>query len=70
MSVLKNLRLKNNLTQQELANLVGCTPKYIGFLENEERTPSLNIAIKISKLFNLPIEDIFLNKKCTKCTER
>lgn len=61
MNKVKELRIKNNLSQQELSNLVGVTPKYIGFIENSERTPSLKIAKRIAEVFKLPIEDIFLN---------
>lgn len=60
MSKLKELRLQKGLSQQELAIKVNVTPKYIGFLENNERTPSLKVAKEISLVFNLPIEQIFL----------
>ncbi|CEO06000.1 DNA binding protein [[Clostridium] sordellii] len=49
------------MTQTQLGELLGVTPRYIAFLEKGERTPSLDIAFKIAKIFDTTIEDIFLN---------
>ncbi|MDU5594393.1 helix-turn-helix transcriptional regulator [Peptoniphilus rhinitidis] len=68
MNKVKDKRIEKNLTQLELANLVGVTPKYIGFIENGERNPSLQVAQKIAGVLDSTIEDIFLQSKCTKCT--
>lgn len=70
MNKLKEKRIEKNLTQLELANLVGVTPKYIGFIENGERNPSLQVAQNIAKVLGSTIDDIFLHKKCTKCTTK
>ena len=59
MNKLKKMRMDKNLTQKELADIIGVTPKYISFLENDQRKPSLNIAIKISDFFETTIEKIF-----------
>ena len=63
MSELKKLRLEKGYSQAELARLVGVTPKYIGFIENNERMPSLNVAGIIAIIFNVSIEEIFLPKR-------
>lgn len=68
MTKLKELRVESKMSQQKLAELVNVTPKYIGFLENNERTPSLKVAQDIAKVFNKQIEDIFLLNKWTICT--
>lgn len=68
LNKVKEKRLEKNLTQLELANLVGVTPKYIGFIENGERNPSLQVAQKIASALGYGIDDIFLHSKCTKCT--
>lgn len=70
MNNLKEKRIENNLTQLELANLVGVTPKYISFIENGERNPSLKVAQNIVKVLNSSLDDIFLPSKCTKCTTK
>lgn len=69
MNRVKDKRIEKNLTQLELANLVGVTPKYIGFIENGERNPSLQVAQKIAKILDSTIDDIFLRSKCTNRTK-
>ena len=50
---MKNARLENNLSQQELADKVGISREYISMIENGERNPSVNIAKKIGDLLNI-----------------
>lgn len=69
MNRVKDKRIEKNLTQLELANLTGVTPKYIGFIENGERNPSLRVAQKIAKVLDSTVDDIFLHSKCTKRTK-
>lgn len=69
LNKVKEKRLEKNLTQLELANLVGVTPKYIGFIENGERNPSLQVAQKIANVLGYGIDDIFLHPNCTQCTQ-
>lgn len=63
MSTLKNhikrYRVLNDFTQNDLATRVGVRRETIVFLEQGKYNPSLELAYKISKVFNLPIEDIF-----------
>jgi putative transcriptional regulator len=65
---IKQLRLKNNWTQQELADFVGVTRQTINALEHERYNPSLQLSIDLTKVFKkYKIEDIFIinfkNKK-------
>jgi putative transcriptional regulator len=65
---IKELRLKNNWTQQELADFVGVTRQTINALEHERYNPSLKLSIDLTKVFKkYKIEDIFIinfkNKK-------
>ena len=57
---IKELRARNNLTQSDLAKLVGVRRETIVFLEKGKYNPSLKLAYEISKVFKLRIEDIFL----------
>lgn len=68
MNRLKEYREKKSLSREQLAFELGVSGRYIAFLEQGERTPSLGTAIKIADFFGTSIEDIFLNKKCTKST--
>ncbi len=45
-----------------MAEMVGVNFQTIGYLEREEYNPSLDLALKISEVFNLPIELIFSAK--------
>ncbi|WP_196604600.1 helix-turn-helix transcriptional regulator [Pectinatus haikarae] len=68
MNKLKIIREKNNLTKQELANAIGVTVRYIAFIEQGKRTPSLEIASKIAIILNSSIDNIFISNLCTKST--
>ena len=59
-SKLKQYRQKVNLTQDELANIVGVRRETIGRLENAQYNPSLKLAVDISRAVNASIEDIFI----------
>ena len=56
---IKELRAKQNLTQLDLAKLVGVRRETIVFLEKGKYNPSLKLAHQISKVFNLSIEEVF-----------
>jgi len=58
-SKIRELRKKNKLSQEELAQAVGVTRQTITSLENEKYTASLVLAYKIAKYFKLSIEEVF-----------
>lgn len=61
---LKELRKAKKMSQQELAQLAGVRRETIVHLENNRYNPSLEMALKIAEIFQLPVEDIFqLNKE-------
>jgi putative transcriptional regulator len=47
------------MTQQELADRVGCTRQTIVLLEQERYVPSLVLALRIAQTFDQPIEAVF-----------
>ena len=57
---LKALRARHNLNQTELAKLAKVSRQTISLIEREELIPSLLIAIRIAKIFNEPVDTIFL----------
>lgn len=57
---LKRYRLLKDLTQEQLANLVGVRRETIMRLEKAQYNPSLKLAIDISRAVEAPIEEIFL----------
>ena len=56
---LKEIRASKNLSQEELANLVGVRRETIARLEKGIYNPSLKLAMDIVKVFGKPVEEIF-----------
>lgn len=56
-----NLRKKNNLSQEELAERVGVTRQTISKWELEETTPDINQAKILSKIFNVSLDELTNN---------
>ena len=48
------------MTQEELARRVGVTRQTIIAIEAGKYSPSLELAFKIARVFNVKIEDIFI----------
>ena len=57
---LKVYRAIHNLTQEQLADQVSVSRQTIIAIENNKYLPSLGLAFKIARLFNVKIEDIFI----------
>lgn len=57
---IRRLRFDHNeMTQQQLADLVGVTRQTIVSIEKGNYSPSLELAFRISRVFNLPLEEVF-----------
>ncbi len=56
------LRNEKSITRKELAEKIGVNFQTIGYLEREEYNPSLDLAFRISEIFEQPIEIIFSTK--------
>lgn len=57
---IKELRVRDNLTQVELARKVGVRRETIVFLEKGKYNPSLKLAYDIAQVFRLKIEEVFI----------
>lgn len=57
---IKELRAKQNLTQEELANKVGVRRETIVFLEQGKYNPSLKLAHDIAAVLRTKIDDLFI----------
>ena len=56
----KELRECNSMTQDKLGEMVGVSRITIISLEKGKYNPSIMLAYKIAKIFNLTIEEVFL----------
>jgi putative transcriptional regulator len=56
---IKELRVKLNITQDDLAQLAGVRRETIVFLEQGKYNPSLNLAHSVAKALKTTIDDLF-----------
>ena len=56
---LKVFRAMHDLTQESLAIKLGVTRQTVVSIENGRYDPSISLAFRIARLFNVKIEDIF-----------
>lgn len=56
---LKVLRAEHNLSQADLAEKVGVSRQTINAIETGKYDPSLLLAIKIARLFEQRVEEVF-----------
>ncbi|MCA0417541.1 MAG: XRE family transcriptional regulator [Proteobacteria bacterium] len=55
----KLLRLRGNLTLEEVAQAAGVTRGYLSKVERGLVKPSVGSALKLAKILNVPVEDLF-----------
>lgn len=57
---IRRLRFEHGeMTQEELAQRVGCTRQTIIALEQGKYVPSLALALRIARTFDVTVEDVF-----------
>jgi putative transcriptional regulator len=57
---IRELRARDNLTQSDLARMVGVRRETIVFLEKNKYNPSLKLAHDIAQVFKMRIEEVFI----------
>lgn len=63
---IKILRTAHNLTQEELADKINVSRQTVNAIESNKYLPSLGLAFKIAKLFQVKVEDIFIDEEFEK----
>jgi len=61
---LREIRARFRVSQEELAKSIGVTRQTIIAIERGKYLPSLKLALKIARYFNLRVEDIFQLEPC------
>ena len=56
---LKEYRAKIKVNQTEMGNLVGVSRRTISQIERGDYSPSVTLALKIAKVLNVSVEEIF-----------
>ena len=57
---IKELRARDGVTQEKLAQMVGVRRETIVFLEKGKYNPSLRLAYSIARVFGQTIEEVFI----------
>lgn len=60
---LKEYRAKISVNQHEMGKLVGVSRQTISQIERGDYSPSVSLALKIAKVFEVPVEEIFQYKE-------
>ena len=58
-NILKVERARLDMTQEDLANAIGVSRQTINSIEANRYVPSTVLALKISKIFGKPVNDLF-----------
>lgn len=58
-NTIKVERAKLNMTQQDLAEKVGVSRQTINSVESQKYIPSTVLALKIAKVFNTKVDELF-----------
>lgn len=58
-TTLKQVRMERNLHQEDLAIAIGSCGRTIGRIERGERNASLELALRIARYLDIPVEDLF-----------
>ena len=56
---IREIREQRGIYQDDLAAAIGFSTKTVGRIERGDRTPSAEFILRISKYFNLLVEDVF-----------
>jgi putative transcriptional regulator len=57
---IRELRKKLGLRQEDVANELGVTRQTINAIENEKYNPTLELAMRLAKLLQSPVEELFI----------
>ena len=55
---LRSIRKERNLTQEELAEMIGKSTEHISYLERGERSPSFEVIMDLAQALNVPVSTL------------
>ena len=58
-NLLKALRARLGVNQQELGKLIGASRQTVSLIERGDYSPSVTLALKLAKVCNCTVEEIF-----------
>jgi len=60
---IRELRKNLGLRQEDIATILGVTRQTINAIKNEKYNPTLELAMKLAKLLNTTVEELFIMDK-------
>ena len=63
---IREIREQRGIYQDDLAAAIGYSTKTVGRIERGDSTPSAEFMLRISKYFNMLVEDVFQDRKSTR----
>ena len=57
-NAIRQARIANNLTQEELAEIVGITSTHLKHIESEHRKPSIDVLFKFVSVLHLSLDSL------------
>lgn len=61
-SAIRQARIKNDLTQEALAEIAGITPTHLKHIESEHRKPSIDVLFTLASSLHLSLDSLFLSE--------
>jgi putative transcriptional regulator len=58
-NTVRDMRMRKNLAQGQLAEAMGVSRQTINSIENERYTPSLPLALALARFFGVKVEEMF-----------
>lgn len=58
-SKLQKARLANGYTQEQVAEIIGCSSRYVGQLETNNTSGSISLIVNLCKLYHITLNDLY-----------
>ena len=68
-TIIKNARINNSLTREQLAEKINITPRYLMAIENENKKPSYDVLFQLIRELSISADTIFFPENVTTITE-
>lgn len=56
---LQKARISNGYTQEQVAEIIGCSSRYIGQLETDTTSGSISLIINLCNLYHITLNDLY-----------
>lgn len=56
---LRRIRINKNITQVEIANILGVDRSFVSNIENGKNNPTLSTITSLAKALNVPVDELF-----------